>query len=83
MNLCEENPKINVQQLSTAVGWEFMRTTALSLQDGGMELANQQKGFQMVQPSEQWFPGKYLNILNKINQLEVAIAPFYLYLMYK
>ncbi|XP_019865519.2 lipoyltransferase 1, mitochondrial isoform X2 [Aethina tumida] len=57
MNLCEENPKINVQQLSTAVGWEFMRTTALSLKDGGMELANQQKGFQMVQPSEQWFPG--------------------------
>lgn len=27
--------------------------------DGGMELANQQKGFQLVNPTEQWFPGKH------------------------
>ncbi|CAH0561865.1 unnamed protein product [Brassicogethes aeneus] len=57
MNLCEENPHINVDKLGTAVGWEFMRTTAITLQDGGMELANQQWGFHKVNPTEQWYPG--------------------------
>ncbi|KAJ8951927.1 hypothetical protein NQ318_013593 [Aromia moschata] len=43
MNLCEENPDISISKLMTAVGWESMRTPALTLTDGGMELANKQK----------------------------------------
>lgn len=40
-----------------SIGWEYLRTHPLNLLDGGMELANQQKGFQMVNPTEEWFPG--------------------------
>ncbi|XP_050314172.1 lipoyltransferase 1, mitochondrial-like [Anthonomus grandis grandis] len=57
MNLCEENPQVNVASLIKAVGWEFLRTKALTVRDGGMELAYQQKGFQMINPTENWFPG--------------------------
>lgn len=39
------------------VGWEYMRTHPLKLIDGGVEYANLQKGFQLVNPTEQWFPG--------------------------
>lgn len=57
MNLCEEHPSITVSKLMRAIGWEYMRTPAITLVDGGMELANQQKGFQMINPTELWFPG--------------------------
>lgn len=60
MNLCEENPKVSMDRLITAVGWEYMRTPAFSLRDGGMELANQQKGFQMINPTERWFEGNFI-----------------------
>lgn len=58
MNLREENPKVSVDALLRAIGWEYLRTPALNLRDGGMELANQQNGFQMINPSDKWFPGK-------------------------
>ncbi|XP_063928503.1 lipoyl amidotransferase LIPT1, mitochondrial-like [Zophobas morio] len=57
INLCEENPKLDVPSLYRVVGWEYLRTQALSVKDGGLELANKQKGFQMINPTEQWFPG--------------------------
>lgn len=58
MNICEENPKVSVKKLFNTVGWEYLRTAALTVKDGGMELAHKQKGFQMINPTEQWFPGK-------------------------
>lgn len=61
MNLCEENPQVSVSSLIKAVGWEFLRTKAISMKDGGMELAYKQKGFHMVNPTENWFPGKTIN----------------------
>ncbi|XP_066247294.1 lipoyl amidotransferase LIPT1, mitochondrial-like [Euwallacea similis] len=57
MNLCEENPEVTVSSLIRAIGWEFLRTKALTLKDGGMELAHQQKGFHLINPTENWFPG--------------------------
>ena len=42
----------------TAVGWEYLRTKALTLEDGGQNLLEQQKGFQMINPTDEWFPGK-------------------------
>lgn len=62
LNLCEENPDISISKLIKAIGWEYMRTPALTLVDGGMELANKQKGFQMINPTNLWFPGNiFLN----------------------
>lgn len=60
MNLCEENPKVSMERLIKAIGWEYMRTPAFSLRDGGMELANRQRGFQMINPTERWFEGLFI-----------------------
>lgn len=45
-------------KLITAIGKEYMRTNAL-LEDGGNKLCQQQIGFQYVNPTEDWFPGRY------------------------
>ncbi|XP_044765297.1 lipoyltransferase 1, mitochondrial-like [Coccinella septempunctata] len=57
MNLCEENPNVSVKKLVKAIGWEYMRTHASVVKDGGDQLANEQKGFQLVNPTDSWFPG--------------------------
>lgn len=41
----------------SAVGYEFLRTSATELEDGGSVQTMQQKGFQLVNPTEKWFPG--------------------------
>ncbi|XP_063548433.1 lipoyl amidotransferase LIPT1, mitochondrial isoform X1 [Cydia strobilella] len=56
-NLSEVNNRVTVDALQTALGYEYMRTPALSLGDGGQNLISQQRGFQFVNPSEDWFPG--------------------------
>ncbi|CAG9828579.1 unnamed protein product [Diabrotica balteata] len=63
MNVCEDNPIVDVKNLMTFIGWEYMRMHPLKLIDGGMELANKQNGFQLVNPTEGWFPG-----LNEIKE---------------
>lgn len=57
MNLCEENPQISVKKLFNVIGWEYLRTAAFTFQDNGMEFANAQNGFQVINPTEQSFPG--------------------------
>ncbi|KAL1492718.1 hypothetical protein ABEB36_010933 [Hypothenemus hampei] len=57
MNLCEETPEISVAAAMKAIGWEFLRTKALTIKDGGMELAFKQKGFHLINPTDKWFPG--------------------------
>lgn len=57
MNLCEENANVSIGKLMKAIGWEFLRTHASVIKDGGNHLASQQKGFQMINPTESWFPG--------------------------
>lgn len=37
--------------------YEFLRTPATNLSDGGRELLEKQSGFQLVNPTEDWFPG--------------------------
>ena len=39
------------------MGWEYLRTKSLTLEDGGHKLVEQQKGFQMINPTEDWYPG--------------------------
>lgn len=57
LNLNEVNPAISVERLITAVGWEYLRTSAISQQDGGWDLVAKQRGFQLVNPTDDWFPG--------------------------
>lgn len=37
--------------------YEFLRTNAIELVDGGREQVMRQQGFQLINPTEKWFPG--------------------------
>ncbi|XP_058055140.1 lipoyltransferase 1, mitochondrial isoform X1 [Anopheles bellator] len=56
-NLVDVNRSVNIQQLLSAVGYEFLRTPATQLTDGGRELLMKQRGFQLINPTDKWFPG--------------------------
>ncbi|XP_053657806.1 lipoyltransferase 1, mitochondrial isoform X2 [Anopheles marshallii] len=56
-NLVDVNRTVNIQQLLSAVGYEFLRTPATQLTDGGRELLMKQRGFQLINPTDKWFPG--------------------------
>lgn len=56
-NLIDVNRHVNVSQLQTAIGYEFLRTTATTLDDGGRDLMMTQRGFQLINPTENWYPG--------------------------
>ncbi|XP_012274630.1 lipoyltransferase 1, mitochondrial isoform X2 [Orussus abietinus] len=57
LNFALERKEIRSDVLLNAIGWEYLRTKALTLEDGGHGLVQQQKGFQMINPTEDWFPG--------------------------
>lgn len=69
LNLHDVNPHVTVEKMLSSLGWEFLRSSPLSLEDGGMEYASKQGGFQLVNPSEDWFPG-----LDKIREEFVSWA---------
>ncbi|KAJ8735735.1 hypothetical protein PYW07_007355 [Mythimna separata] len=56
-NLAEVDNRVTVDSLQTAVGYEFLRTPALSLEDGGHNQISKQRGFQFINPTNDWFPG--------------------------
>ncbi|KAH8277651.1 hypothetical protein KR018_003047 [Drosophila ironensis] len=56
-NLVDVNRTVNVSQLRSAVGYEYLRTTATALEDGGSAQTMKQRGFQLVNPTNKWFPG--------------------------
>ncbi|XP_043475249.1 lipoyltransferase 1, mitochondrial [Leptopilina heterotoma] len=56
-NLTEINPHVRIDKLMNAIGWEFLRTKPLIAEDGGYNLVQKQRGFQMINPTEGWFPG--------------------------
>ncbi|XP_014356565.2 lipoyltransferase 1, mitochondrial isoform X1 [Papilio machaon] len=56
-NLADIDHKVTVDSLQTAVGYEYLRTPALHLEDGGQGLIMKQRGFQFVNPTDNWFPG--------------------------
>jgi lipoyltransferase 1 len=55
--LADVNKNVTVQSLLTAIGYEFLRTPASKLTDGGRDHVMQQRGFQLINPTEKWFPG--------------------------
>ncbi|XP_037713101.1 lipoyltransferase 1, mitochondrial [Drosophila subpulchrella] len=56
-NLVDVNRMVNVSQLRSAVGYEYLRTAATTLEDGGSTQTMKQRGFQLINPTEKWFPG--------------------------
>lgn len=56
-NLCEINRNVNTSQLISSVGYEYLRTFATELRDGGNQQIMKQRGFQLINPTEKWFPG--------------------------
>ncbi|KAM8713137.1 hypothetical protein ACLKA7_013450 [Drosophila subpalustris] len=56
-NLVDVNRCVNVPQLLSAVGYEYLRTAAMALEDGGSIQTMKQRGFQLINPTEKWFPG--------------------------
>uniref|UniRef100_A0A2M3ZKA9 Putative lipoate-protein ligase a n=1 Tax=Anopheles braziliensis TaxID=58242 RepID=A0A2M3ZKA9_9DIPT len=56
-NLVDVNRTVNIQQLLSAIGYEFLRTPATQLTDGGRDLLMKQRGFQLINPTDKWFPG--------------------------
>lgn len=61
-NLTEINHHVRIDKLLNAIGWEFLRTKSLVVEDGGYNLIQKQKGFQMINPSEGWFPGIFFKL---------------------
>ena len=55
-NLARISPNLNVSLLQEAVGWQFLRTNVFG-EDEGFEAASNQRGFQMIRPDNDWFPG--------------------------
>ncbi|KAJ9587712.1 hypothetical protein L9F63_018863, partial [Diploptera punctata] len=56
-NLCEVHTHVKLEKLLGAIGWEYLRTCPLTLQDLGKNHIAKQRGFQLVNPTNQWFPG--------------------------
>ncbi|XP_050344667.1 lipoyltransferase 1, mitochondrial isoform X2 [Nymphalis io] len=57
VNLSDMDNRVTVENLQTAVGYEYLRTPALQLEDGGERQISKQRGFQFINPTEDWFPG--------------------------
>ncbi|XP_046978974.1 lipoyltransferase 1, mitochondrial isoform X1 [Vanessa cardui] len=57
VNLSDLDNRVTVESLQTAVGYEYLRTPALQLEDGGERHIAKQRGFQFINPTEDWFPG--------------------------
>jgi len=55
-NISEVSPNVRVEDTLAAVGWEYMRTDSDG-NDGGKEQLAKQRGFKMINPTNEWFPG--------------------------
>ncbi|OXA57541.1 lipoyltransferase 1, mitochondrial [Folsomia candida] len=55
-NLKSQDPTISVDKVLSSVGYEFLRSDSTG-NDGGEKQIQHQRGFQMVNPTNEWFPG--------------------------
>ncbi|XP_073985907.1 lipoyl amidotransferase LIPT1, mitochondrial-like [Rhodnius prolixus] len=56
-SLNDFNNTIAVDDLISAVGWSYLRTSAVTHKDEGWSFVEKQRGFQMINPTDDWFPG--------------------------
>ncbi|KAL1122188.1 hypothetical protein AAG570_003593 [Ranatra chinensis] len=57
VNLSEVHSGVSMERLMTALGWEYLRTAPVSQQDAGWPFVSKQRGFQLINPTDEWFPG--------------------------
>ena len=57
-NLCDVNSNVKLEKLLGAIGWEYLRTCPYFAEDRGEDFIGKQRGFQFINPTDQWFPGK-------------------------
>lgn len=55
-NVRNVNNGVSLEKVLSSIGYEFLRTTTDG-NDGGAERIQKQRGFQMVNPTNDWFPG--------------------------
>lgn len=56
-NLSERYPEIKTESLVKDICWEYLRTSAVTNADKGLDWAKKQNGFKYVDPKEENFPG--------------------------
>ncbi|KAK9506377.1 hypothetical protein O3M35_008328 [Rhynocoris fuscipes] len=57
LNLNDINSDITMDKLMSAIGWSYLRTCPITKKDEGWKYVEKQRGFQMINPTESWFPG--------------------------
>lgn len=57
LNLREVCPDISMDKLIKSLGYEYLRTKPVSMEDGGDAQISKQRGFQTINPTDDWFPG--------------------------
>ncbi|KAL1465267.1 hypothetical protein WDU94_004850 [Cyamophila willieti] len=45
-----------MDRLIKSIGYEYLRTKAISMEDGGEGQISMQRGFQTINPTDDWFP---------------------------
>lgn len=63
-NLKSQDPTISVDKVLSSVGYEFLRSDSTG-NDGGEKQIQHQRGFQMVNPTNEWFVYILLHIQSK------------------
>lgn len=58
MNLCDVNSHVKLEKMLGTIGWEYLRSCPYSAEDRGEDFIGKQRGFQLINPTDQWFPGK-------------------------
>lgn len=58
LNLQEVCPEVSMDRLIKSLGYEYLRTKAITMEDGGEGQIAKQRGFQTINPTDDWFPGE-------------------------
>jgi len=55
-NIKNANVTVSPEKVLSSIGYEFLRTTTDG-NDGGAQMIEKQRGFHMINPTNDWFPG--------------------------
>jgi lipoyltransferase 1 len=78
MNLCEMNSHVKLEKLLSAIGWEYLRCCPYTAKDKGKDFIQKQRGFQFINPTDQWFPGKCSSLFFQVHSLKTSYTTTFL-----